>query len=228
MDEMEQLKHLLYSMAEKLTKSPVEKEARSWKIHSSSDGLQVTVLIDVKKFLKVFPEKEIDAVLTELEKDFFPDLGVSRNLNSIRLSRFLTEGGPWTSEMAPGVTFTYEIGKPIVANIDEKVIIQSRQHYKDLRMNSIPIEKTEQGWLVRFPENTYVIENEDDAKIILSLPQIEEEALSAIQYKPTLHNEIQNAIDALNRYHIIVPTNYLEMLIRHLTSLPKNKHDLQE
>jgi hypothetical protein len=129
MDNMDRLKDLLYSLAERFTKSPVGPGTGRRRVHSTSEGLQITAEIDIEKLAKVYSEGEIDAVLTELEKEFFPDLGVSRTLTSIRLSRFITEGGPWVDESFPGVRFIYDVGKPIVAQIDADVAKRSQETY---------------------------------------------------------------------------------------------------
>ncbi len=126
---MDELRDLLYSLAERFTKAPVGPGTGSRRVHSTSEGLQVTALIDIEKFTKVYSEREIDAVLTELEKEFLPDLGVSRTLTSIRLSRFITEGGPWVDEPIPGIRFIYEVGKPIVGQVDADVAKRSQETY---------------------------------------------------------------------------------------------------
>ena len=126
---MDELRELLYSLAERFTKSPVGAETGSKRVHSTSEGLQITALIDIKKFSPLYSESQIDAVLTELEKDFFPDLGVSRTLTSIRLSRFITEGGPWVDETIPGIRYIYEVGKPIVGQIDAAMLKRSQETY---------------------------------------------------------------------------------------------------
>jgi len=126
---MDELRELLYSLAERFTKSPVGPGTGSRRMRSTSEGLQITAMIDIEKFTKVYSEREIDAVLTELEKEFFPDVGVSRDLNSIRLSRFITEGGPWVDERMPGVKMVYEVGKPIVWHIDADMAKRSQENH---------------------------------------------------------------------------------------------------
>lgn len=126
---MDELRELLYSLAERFTRSPVGPGTGSRRMHSTSEGLQITALIDIEKFTKVYSESEIDAVLTELEKEFLPDLGVSRTLTSIRLSRFITEGGPWVDERIPGIKMIYQVGKPITWQIDADVAKRSKETY---------------------------------------------------------------------------------------------------
>lgn len=126
---MDDLRNMLYSLAERFTRSPVAAKTGSKRVRSTSEGLQITALIDIKKFSAVYSERELDAVLTELERDFLPDLGVSRTLDSIRLSRFITEGGPWVYEFLPAVRFVYEVGKPIVGQIDGDVAKRSQETY---------------------------------------------------------------------------------------------------
>jgi hypothetical protein len=215
-----ELKNLLYSMAEKLTKSPVEKKTGNTKVHSMPEGLQVTASLDVRKFCLVYSEKELDDLLNELEKEFQPDLGVYRTEKSIRLSRFLTEGGPWVDEFMPGIKFIYEIGKPIVSQVEERVLLQSRKNHKELRISSIPTEKTENGWIVHLCKKTYPLRNEDDAKILSSLPELELKALEATQYDSILYNGIKKGIDVLKKNDIFRVVGYYEMVINHLISLP--------
>ena len=129
MNELDELKDLLYSLAERFTKSPVGPGTGSKRVHSTSEGLQVTALIDIERFAKLYSEREIDTVLTYLEKEFLPDLGVSRTLTSIRLSRFITEGGPWVEERIAGIRVIYEVGKPIVGQIDADVAKRSQETY---------------------------------------------------------------------------------------------------
>jgi hypothetical protein len=124
---MDELRDLLYSLAERFTKSPIGPGTGNTRVSSTSKGFQVTAIIDIKKFSKVYSEREISAVLTELEKDFFPDLGVSCTLVSIRLSRFITEGGPWVDDRFPGAKIIYEIGKPIIGQIDQDVLKNSHK-----------------------------------------------------------------------------------------------------
>jgi hypothetical protein len=124
---MDELRELLYSFAQRFTKSPVGAETGSKIVRSTSEGLQITALIDIKKFSVLYSERELDAVLSELEKEFLPDLGVSRTLDSIRLSRFITEGGPWVDEFLPGVRFVFEVGKPIVGQIDRDLAKHSQE-----------------------------------------------------------------------------------------------------
>ena len=144
---MDELRKVLYSLAERFTKSPVGAETGSKTVRSTSEGLQITALIDIKKFSVLYSERELDAVLSELEKEFFPDLGVSRTLDSIRLSRFITEGGPWVDEFCPGVRTVFEVGRPILAQIDGDVAKRSQEAYsqsagqeseKDEQPNSPP------------------------------------------------------------------------------------------
>ena len=122
-DSLDELREFLYSLADRLTKSPtMEGQSGGKLVKTTSEGLHVTALIDIAKFTTLYPEAQIDALLNELEKEFSPDLGVYRDLNSIRFSRFITEGGPWVHEMVPGIKYVYEVGKPIVCVIDEKLV----------------------------------------------------------------------------------------------------------
>ena len=121
---MDELREFLYSLADRLTKSPTLEEPGGGmkEVESTSEGLRVTAVISIKKFTLLYPEAQIDALLNQLEREFSPDLGVYRTLKTIRLSRFITEGGPWIDEVLSGVKFIYEVGKPIVKQVDAEAV----------------------------------------------------------------------------------------------------------
>ncbi len=118
---MNELRELLHSLAKRFTRSPVEIVGGTHlkTVKSTSDsGLQVTVRISIDKYESLYTACQIDNLLRELEKEYSPDLGIWRDLKYIYFSRFINEGGPWVEELSPGVRFIYEVGKPIVGQID--------------------------------------------------------------------------------------------------------------
>ena len=123
-NSLRELKELLCSLAKRLTKGPTEKYVGCRKIKSSSDGLQITAFINIEKFASVYPKDQIQVVMDQLARDFSSDLGVYFDFDSdgdpknICLSRFVAEGGPWIDEPARGIRFIYEVGKPIMGQID--------------------------------------------------------------------------------------------------------------
>ncbi len=94
-------------------------------IKSGPDGLQVTVIFSIATITALCSESQLDALLTRLEMDFGPDMGVYRDLTSLKLSRFISEGGPWELEMVPGIKYVYEVGKPITAHISGEALSRS-------------------------------------------------------------------------------------------------------
>ena len=129
-DNLDELREFLFILAERLTRTPVEK-AEGKQIKSTEKGLQVTAIIGLDKFIGRYTEKQIDSLLTELESEFHPDLGVSRTETSIHVSRFITEGGPWVEEFMPGVRFIYEVGKKIVSQVDPAIVAKMKHRQAD-------------------------------------------------------------------------------------------------
>jgi hypothetical protein len=131
---VDELKELLYSLAKRFTKSPVEtvpgthvKTVKS----TSNEGLKVTIRISIEKYESLYSRQEIDALLAELEREYSPDFGVWRDFKYIYFSRFIDEGGPWIEEQSPGIRFIYEVGKPIIGQIDRAALGQGAQQSLD-------------------------------------------------------------------------------------------------
>jgi hypothetical protein len=124
---MNDLRELLYSVARRLTQSPIGCKGFSRVSSTPDSGLKITTQISIEKFKPLCSEKDIDNAVAEMEKDYSPDLGVWRDLKYVYFSKFITEGGPWIEEIAPGVRFIYEVGSPIVGQIDQKALKRSQE-----------------------------------------------------------------------------------------------------
>ena len=88
-----ELRDFLVSLADRVTKDPSLQGMRGRKIlKSTSKGLLITVPMTLEDFKRsdLCSEERINVVLDALSKEFFPDVGVTCDLEFVYFSRILS------------------------------------------------------------------------------------------------------------------------------------------